>query len=255
MLDRVRMSETEDHDGILPLVGAGISVRRNGRNLLDNVSLTFDGPAITALLGSNGAGKTMLLRVLANLVEPDTGTVQWGGRSPDAARAPRLGFVFQKPVMLRRSVLANMKYVLAAVGHDRASRTDRAWKALRWASLDRLASTPARLLSGGEQQRLAIARVMATEPEIMFLDEPSSGLDLASTALIEMLMRGAASRGTKVVVVTHDIAQARRLADDVIFLHQGQVLEHGPADSFFDAPKSKQARDYLAGRIPDSPTL
>ncbi|HEY5720378.1 MAG TPA: ATP-binding cassette domain-containing protein, partial [Gammaproteobacteria bacterium] len=154
--------------------------------------------------------------------------------------------VFQRPVLLRRSVAANLEFVLGLRGPvDR----ERCRVLLRHVGLEARARQPARLLSGGEQQRLALARALALEPRVLFLDEPTASLDPASTATIERLVREAQAAGTKVVYVTHDIGQARRLADEVVFLHRGRLLEQTPAAGFFERPVSGEARDYLAGRL------
>jgi tungstate transport system ATP-binding protein len=234
---------------VLPVVGRALRVRGGGRTLLDDVDLDLNGHAVTVLMGPNGAGKSLLLRVLAGLVSAEAGTVTWAGRPPDRRRAAKLGFVFQKPVMLRRSAMENVRYALMAAGVPRADRGARARAALASAGLERLAGSPARVLSGGEQQRLAIARALATDPEVLLLDEPTSSLDPASTLAIETLVRDARDRGTKIVFVTHDIGQARRLADEVVFLHHGRLVERGAADRFFAAPASDPAGAFIQGRI------
>ena len=234
---------------VLPITARGVAVTRAGRHLIDGIDLTLSGGGVTAILGPNGAGKSMLLRVLANLVPPDRGVVEWAGRRPDRARAPRIGFVFQKPVLLRRSVRANVEYALAAIGVRGAARRARAGQVLEAASLHRLAERPARLLSGGEQQRLALARALSTKPQALFLDEPTSSLDPAATLAIETLIDSARANGTTIALVTHDVAQARRLADKVAFVHHGRITERTPAGDFFAGPGSEPARAYLDGRI------
>lgn len=234
---------------ILPLSCQGVVVARGGRVLLDHVDLTVDGGGLSVIMGANGAGKTLLLRVLANLIRPDGGVVRWGGRVPSRALAPKVGVVFQKPVLLRRSVLQNVNYALAAAGVRRSAREDRARDILELASLSRLAHTPARVLSGGEQQRVALARALAAEPEVLLLDEPTSSLDPAATLAIEKLIEDVRRRGTRLVLITHDIGQARRLADEVQFMHHGRIAEHGPAATFFQAPQSAPAQAFLEGRI------
>jgi tungstate transport system ATP-binding protein len=235
--------------GILPIVGTGLSVRRGGRTLLANVDLTVEPGALTVLMGSNGAGKSLLLRVLAALIRPDAGRVTWGGTPPTRALAPHLGFVFQKPVLLRRSVAANVRYALEAAGVPRAERSARTLAALADAGLGRLANSPARVLSGGEQQRLAIARALATRPKALLLDEPTASLDPAATLAIEDLVRAAHHGGTKVVFVTHDLGQARRLGDEIVFMHAGGVAERAPAERFFAAPASAAADAFIHGRL------
>ncbi len=234
---------------VLPLEGRGVYVERDGRTLLDGIDLTLDGTALTVIMGPNGAGKSLLLRVLANLVSPERGIVRWGGRAPDRARLPRIGFVFQQPVMLRRSVIQNVKFALAAANVAGSRREERAREMLELASLTALARAPARVLSGGEQQRLAVVRALATDPEVLLLDEPTSSLDPASTLAIERLLGEARTRLTKVVLITHEVRQARRLADEIVFVHRGRIVERQSASTFFDAPASEPARAFLDGRI------
>lgn len=234
---------------VLPVAGNGLIVERNRRRLLDDVTISFGGSGITVVMGPNGAGKSLLLRVMANLLEPDGGEVRWAGTAPDRTRATRIGFVFQKPVMLRRSVLQNIKYALAAAHVARSNREQQARELLTWASLDDLAHSPARVLSGGEQQRLAVVRALATRPEILLLDEPTSSLDPASTLAIERLLGESGTRNTKVVLITHDVGQAHRLADEIVFLHRGQITEQVPAKEFFEAPASAPARAFIEGQI------
>ena len=222
---------------------------RRGRNILDGVDIGFTRPGVSVLMGPNGAGKSVLMRILAALITPDRGVVSWGGAAPSRALRPRLGFVFQKPVLLRRSALANVRYGLRAAGAGRRESLERARRALDFVGLAALERSPARLLSGGEQQRLAMARALALEPEVLLLDEPTTNLDPASVARIESIITEVSRAGQKVVLVTHDLGQARRLADDVAFLHRGRLMEHTPAPRFFDAPESRDARDFLAGRI------
>ncbi len=237
-----------DH-AVLPIECRRVVVGRSGRRLLDGVDVSIDGTGLTVILGPNGAGKTLLLRVLANLFAPDSGEVRWAHLRPDRVRAPKIGFVFQKPMMLRRSVIANVIYALAAIGMPRHECPSRAHEILGLASLDHLAGTPARLLSGGEQQRLALARALATEPEVLLLDEPASSLDPAATLAIEKMITTVRGRGTRLVLVTHDIGQARRLADTVLFMHRGRIVERAPSPDFFENPAQAAARAFIEGRI------
>ncbi len=234
---------------VRPVIGQNIRIARGARLLLDVEELIVSGSGVTVLMGPNGAGKSLLLRCLANLVAPDSGTITWGGCPPDRARAARLGFVFQRPVLLRRSARANIRHALRAAGVSRAEAAARADQALAAARLSHLSRMPARMLSGGEQQRLAIARALALRPECLFLDEPTANLDPASVAAIEATVIAAGRSGTKVLFVTHDAAQARRIATDILFMHEGQILERRDATSFFDVPKSAAARAFLAGDL------
>ncbi|MEM7240065.1 MAG: ATP-binding cassette domain-containing protein, partial [Pseudomonadota bacterium] len=210
--------------------------------LLDDVSLALPARGITVIMGPNGAGKSILLRTLHGILDPSSGVVQ----RPDDHQPMREAMVFQRPVLLRRSVLANVAFAARKVGS--APRRDPAGL-LRQAGLDDRASQPAHALSGGEQQRLALACALARCPTLLFLDEPAANLDPASTAQIETAVKEAAAAGTKIVFVTHDLGQARRLADDVAFLHKGRLTEQSPAADFFDAPRSTAARTFLAGEL------
>lgn len=231
---------------LLPLTVRDLRYAAAGTCLIDGVELTLGTREITVIMGPNGAGKSLLLRLLHGLIPPSAGAVLWNGvpLGPEVRR--RQAMVFQKPVLLRRSVAANVDFVLRARGGGDAGRRD---ALLRHVGLESRAGQPARLLSGGEQQRLALARALATGPDVLFLDEPTASLDPASVLKIEEIVKATCAAGTKVVFVTHDIGQARRLAGDVVFLDGGRVAEHAPADRFFDAPATRAARDYLAGRL------
>lgn len=224
----------------------GLIYEVGGKRLIDGVDLGITQDTLTVVMGPNGAGKSLLLRLLHGLLTPSAGEVRWHDRPLDAALRRRQAMVFQRPVLLRRSVAANIRFVLRL--HGRADPA-RIHAVLDEVGLADRAGQPARLLSGGEQQRLTLARALATGPEVLFLDEPTASLDPASTAAIEAIVQRAHERGTKIIFVTHDLGQARRLADDVVFLNAGRLMEHAPARTFFDAPASQAARDYLAGRL------
>jgi len=232
---------------VLPIQASSLVMERGGRRIIDDVGLGIAGGGVSVIMGPNGAGKSVLLRLLTGLIEADSGIVTWAGSRPDRARASAVGMVFQKPVLLRRSVQANVRYAL----HDGmlAERNRRALEALARAGLKHLADAPARLLSGGQQQRLAIARALAPDPEVLMLDEPCANLDPAATAAIEAQIGDARARGTKVVLVTHDVAQAKRVADDITFIHDGRIEEQSPASDFFNNPASHASRAYLDGRL------
>ncbi|MBI2977326.1 MAG: ATP-binding cassette domain-containing protein [Rhodospirillales bacterium] len=231
---------------ILPAEANGLVFEAGGKRLIDGIDLRIDFGPLTVMMGPNGAGKSLLLRLLHGMIAPTAGTVSWAGRPLDEAVRKRQAMVFQRPVLLRRSVADNIGFVLRL--RD-ANSEDRRLAILDLAGLAANADQPARLLSGGEQQRLSLARSLATEPEVLFLDEPTSSLDPGSVAIIEDMVKSIHAGGTKVLFVTHDIGQARRLADEVIFIHRGRVAEHAPAARFFDNPDSRPAQDYLAGRI------
>lgn len=212
--------------------------------VLRGLNLALPARGCTMIMGANGAGKSKLLQLIHGLVAPSTGTVFWGD-TPAVQATRRQAMVFQKPVLLRRSVAANIEFVLDARGQPR--QQCQFW--LDHVGLAHKARQPARLLSGGEAQRLALARALATQPEVLFLDEPTASLDPASVLAIEAIVRQAKDAGTRVIFVSHDIGQARRMADEVVFLASGEIAEHTPAGQFFKHPRSSAARHYLEGKI------
>jgi len=230
---------------LLPLEVSSLYFRARQETLIDNIDLTVAEPGITVVMGPNGAGKSLLLRLIHGLLEPASGHILWNGRDLDLATRRRQALVFQKPVLMRRSVAANIDFVLQADGRRRERRD----QLLQEAGLLRQAGQAARLLSGGEQQRLALARALATEPEVLLLDEPCASIDGGATLQIERLLRQTRERGVKIILVTHDTGQARRLADDIVFMYHGRVLEHRPAQDFFESPASAAGRAYLDGQI------
>lgn len=227
------------------LAARNLALDKDGKRLIDIDTLSLAGTGITVVMGPNGAGKSLLLRLLHGLVPPTGGDILCHGAplSPEARRTQSL--VLQKPVLLRRTAEANVRFVLKARQMDIAAAS----ALLARVGLETKAATPARRLSGGEQQRLAIAKALATKPATLLLDEPTASLDPRSTGLIEDILRQTNEDGTRVLMVTHDAMQARRLADEIVFLCDGQVLEHGNAHDFFERPETEQARAYLAGRL------
>jgi tungstate transport system ATP-binding protein len=225
---------------ILSILGAAYQVGE--RCLLGPLHATVAAGGLVVVLGPNGAGKSLLLRVCHGLIAPSAGRIEG---PPRAAQA----MVFQRPVLLRRSALANVLYALALAGVARRERLPAGQAALERFGLAALARQPARLLSGGEQQRLALARAWAARPRILFLDEPTSALDPAATDAVEQAIRSFHADGTTVVMTTHDLGQARRLAEQVWFLCRGRLVEQAPAKAFFAGPSSRDAAAFLAGEL------
>lgn len=232
-----------DVAAIAPLVLEGAGFRHRGQPLLDGVDLRLTGCRRTLVMGPNGAGKSLLLRLAHGLLAPTAGRVRWEGPPP------RQAMVFQRPVLLRRSALANLLYALAVTGTPRRRRKPLAREALARFGLSALEARPARVLSGGEQQRLALARAWLARPEVLFLDEPTSALDPAAIKAVEDAVNDFHRRGTRIVMTSHDLNQARRLADDVVLMVGGRLVEHGPAEAFFTAPASPEARAFTRGEL------
>ena len=230
----------------LPLRVRDLGYAVAGKRLIDGLELKIEQPGVSVVMGPNGAGKSLLLRLLHGLLEPTAGSIEWGGRALDAAVRREQAMVFQKPVLLRRSVAANIEFVLGRKGRDWRERRD---LILHDAGLLAQRRQPARQLSGGEQQRLALARALATGPRVLLLDEPCASLDPAATLAIETRLRQVRAQGIKILLVTHDQAQAHRLADEVLFMCRGRIVEQQPAADFFADPLTPEARAYLAGEI------
>lgn len=234
---------------VLPIVAKDISLRRNDRQLLDIEALTFERAGCCAIIGPNGAGKSLLIRTLAGLQKPDSGQVTWGAAVPSAETQMKVGLLLQRPVLLSRSALANVLYPLTAAGVSKPEAIRRAMLALDQAGLANLANTHAGVLSGGEQQRLALARALSVRPEILFLDEPTANVDPTSTLPIEAMLHDAMGAGTCLVLVSHDLGQVRRLADEVILLHHGRIVERSFKDAFYEQPSTAAGRAFLNGEI------
>jgi len=232
---------------ILPLTLQDVSYASGRQPIIGGVSLRVEAGPSTILLGANGAGKSVLMRLMHGLLAPTSGSIHWN-EMHNVRR--RQAMVFQRPVMLRRSALANVVYALELAGVPAAEREPQALAALDEVGLRHLAARPARVLSGGEQQRLALARAWALHPEVLFLDEPTANLDPGAVREIETVIRAFDAAGTKIVMATHNLGQARRLGDEVLFLHQGRLVEQAPVELFFARPTSPEAAAFIKGELP-----
>lgn len=235
---------------VVPLLAArGLGFSAGGQRLIRNIDLEIRSGSRTVIMGANGTGKSLLLRLLHGLIPPTEGRVEWCGRPLDTAARNEQAMVFQRPVMMRRSVAANLRFALSARGIRGAERAAREAEAIASARLEHLVNRPARVLSGGEQQRLAVARALACAPRLLFLDEPTASLDPASTHAIEQIIDHAHADGVTIVLVTHDAGQARRMGQDLVFLDAGQIVETGPVAQVLDGPDSAAAQAWLGGRL------
>ena len=235
---------------LLPLELRGVSFRHRGQILLQPLDLQLERTGKTVIMGPNGAGKSLLMRICHGLLAPTEGSVRWvgSGATPETVRR-RQAMVFQRPVMLRRSAQGNVRHALSAQGVPRSERRRRADEAIERFGLQSIAHRPARVLSGGEQQRLALARAWALRPEILFMDEPTAALDPAAIRAVEEAMETFHREGTRIVMTTHDLGQARRLADDIVFLVNGRLVERTPAREFLEQPRSHEAAAFVRGEL------
>jgi tungstate transport system ATP-binding protein len=234
-------------DAALPLVFEHVGFRVGAHQILRDLNLRLEPGPLSVVLGPNGAGKSVLLRLCHGLLTPTSGAIRWAGAGGEVRDARAL--VLQRPVLLRRSAAANVAYPLRLRGLPAAERHQRTERALEATGLAAFAHRPARTLSVGEQQRLALAQVWALGPQIVFLDEPAAPLDPAASRALERAVRRLADEGTKVVLTTHDLVQARRMADEVLFLSQGALLEQTPAAEFFERPRTAEAKSFVQGDV------
>jgi tungstate transport system ATP-binding protein len=233
---------------MLPLELRDVCFAVNGRTLIDRVSVQIGAGPRTIILGPNGAGKSVLMRLCHGLLRPTAGAIVWrGGNGP---RHSRQAMVFQRPVMLRRSALANVAYGLKLAGIASRECNLRARDVLEAVGLERQADRPARTLSGGEQQRLALARAWALGPEVLFLDEPTANLDPGAARDVESIISAIRATGTKIIMTTHNLGQARRLGDEILFLSQGRLVERAPVDRFFREPVAAEAAAFIKEELP-----
>jgi tungstate transport system ATP-binding protein len=235
---------------MLPLVVERASYVVKGKTIIGDVSFTIHDTGLAALLGPNGAGKTTLLKLCHGLLPLSSGSIRWGDAEVHEVQQKQ-AIVFQRPVLLRRSAAENIDHALKLRGASSAERGRVIKESLEWAGLAKIADMPARKLSGGEQQSLTIARAWALNPEVLLLDEPTANLDPGATRRVEDLIRSFAGAGKKVIMATHNIAQAQRLADEVLFLNHGRLLEHAPAEKFMNGPSDPLAARFIAGELVD----
>jgi tungstate transport system ATP-binding protein len=230
----------------LPIRLEGARIEARGVPILDDLSLTLEAGAPTILLGPNGSGKTTLLRAIMGLLPLSAGLLTWDGKSKPSKRQ---AIVFQRPIMLRRTAAANVRFGLASIGTPRADRPRRVAELLALVGLAGLEKRPARRLSGGEQQRLALARALARNPAVLCLDEPTASLDPFATNAVEDVVRSIAAAGVKVIMATHDLGQAKRLGGEAVLLHKGHVVEVGPVLELLSSPRSDAAKRFIAGDL------
>ena len=231
---------------ISPIEIVNLSTKINNNLILDNISFEILDKSITAILGPNGAGKSVLLQTINGLVPILKGKITFNSEETSEVIRKKQAMVFQTPTLLRRSVLDNMEFINKI---NKETNISDAKILLKKVGLDDFYNHPARLLSGGEKQRLSLARALLLKPKLLLLDEPTTNLDPYSLKLIEDLILEESIKGTSIILTTHDMAQAKRLASNIIFINKGKVLEQTEAKVFFRKPVTNEARKYLAGEI------
>jgi len=238
---------------ILPLELRGVSFKAGGKRLLKEITCSFAVGPRSVIIGPNGAGKSLFLRICHGLIDPAEGKISWHGKQSGAKAHPERmqeqAMVFQRPVMLRRSVRANVEYALKLKKIPAVERRAITADVLGRTGIARLADHPARVLSFGEQQRLALARAWALNPQVLFLDEPTASMDPSATHAVEEIIQAIHHTGTRIIMTTHDLGQARRMADEVLFLYRGRLLEKAPAEPFFERPENDLARAFIRGEL------
>lgn len=234
---------------MLPLALENVWFAAGGRTIIAGVTLDIGAGPRTVILGPNGAGKSVLMRLCHGLLTPTSGRVVWRG-SRNERRPREQAMVFQRPIMLRRSAMANVTYGLKLAGVSRRERELRGRDVLDAVGLTAVADRPARVLSGGEQQKLALARAWSLGPEVLFLDEPTANLDPGATRELETIVGQIHASGTKVVMTTHNLAQARRLGDEILFMNGGRMIERAPVERFFAQPASAEAAAFIRDELP-----
>lgn len=232
---------------ILPLTLKDVSVRRRGIRLIGPVNYGLLTDGLTIIVGPNGSGKTTLLRVMHGVERISSGSVGWAVE--DAEARHHQSYVFQSPIMMRRSVADNLRYPLRLAMIAKEDTEQRVNQWARRIGLGDALKTPATRLSGGEKQKLALARALIRTPQVLFLDEPCANLDGPSTRAIETLLQDALAAGTRVIMTTHDLGQARRLASDAIFMLHGEIRESGLAQDFFNSPQTPELQAFFRGDI------
>ena len=236
----------EKNINCLPIYIKDLSLILDDRKILSSLNLSINSDDVTVIMGPNGAGKSIFLKILNGILTSTSGCITWNNKKQFSDTLNTQAFVFQKPILLRRSVIANLDYMDSVLGYKKKISKDRL---LEIVQLKKQKNQPARMLSLGEQQRLSLIRSLMLRPNLLLLDEPTANLDPASTKIIEDIILNLKMMGIKIIFVTHNILQAKRIADEIIFLNEGKMVEHLNKQEFFSNSKSIEVQNYLNGII------
>ena len=241
----MRMPSIASNSHMFPIVVKNLSLEINKKILLNNLTCELTSHGITVIMGPNGAGKSLFVRCLHGLSKPTDGSIRYGNVAVGAVTRGRQSMVFQSPKLLRRSVIENLRFVANLNKKNNQNLTG----LLKETDLSLLKDQQVSTLSGGEKQRLSLTRALVSNPEILFLDEATSSLDPRSVSIIESLLKEKKLKNLKIILITHDINQAKRIADDIIFMNNGKISETGLANDFFLNPQSQEAKAFLKGDL------
>jgi len=223
-----------------------------GSEVLSGCTLDLEAGKVHALLGPNGAGKTTLLRILDLLEEPTEGSVRFNGFKEEARNRNiirrEITMVFQRPALFKTTVYGNVAYGLKLRQAPGEEIRQRVGEALNLVGMSDSAGREAHTLSAGEAQRVALARALAVRPRILFLDEPTANLDPYNSRKVEETILEIKSQGrTTILLATHNLFQAQRISDRVVFLYAGKVVENADTRTFFEHPKEDLSRQFIRG--------
>jgi len=233
----------------------GIKKSYEGKKVLENVSLSLGNSEILSVIGPSGAGKTTLLRILATLEKPDEGKIKFFGKEIKEEREilevrRRIGYVQQKPVLLSGRVYDNLSIPLKIRQEAEEEIEKKVVKVAEMLGISNILKKDARRISGGEAQRVAFARAIITEPEILFLDEFTANLDYRNAGILESLVRDFCRNGGSAFIVSHNLFQVKRLASRVAILIDGKIVEQGEAEKVLAKPETELGRKFISGEIP-----
>lgn len=236
---------TQQH---FPLRMENVSYSINEATLIRNLDLEINSDGTSIILGHNGAGKSLLLKLFHGVIKPNHGKVTWNSQHPNIYQYWRT-FLLQRPTFFNQSIEYNIEFVLRIAGIDKNQHKKRCEQALEVCGLTHLRQRNTRSLSGGELQKVSLARAWVLEPSVILLDEPTVALDPPSVISFESIIQQFVNSGSKIIMTTHDLSQAERLANEIIFIDKGTLIEQSDALNFFAGPSSNQAQKFVSGEL------